>query len=92
MTKVNDNLFVERLKSVLVDRLKIVGIRAKVNSTPVPTTKMHRIKILAPSFKPLKFYERQELVWRIAERVLYPDEQLKIASISTMTPIEAKEI
>lgn len=82
-------LFLDRLKTALVDGLKLAGITAEVDSEPVPTTKLHRVLVLAPKFKVLKHSERQDLVWRIAERALAPDEQLRISMILTLTPDEA---
>lgn len=82
--------FVDRLKKAIVDGLKIAGIPAEVDSEPVPTTKLHRVIVLAPKFKALKHTERQDLVWRIAEQALSPDEQLRISMILTLTPDEAE--
>jgi hypothetical protein len=81
--------FLGRLKTALVDGLKVGGIAADVDSEPVPTTRLHRVMVLAPKFKALKHTERQNLVWRIAEQTLGPEEQLKISMILTLTPDEA---
>jgi len=82
--------FVQRLKTALIDVLKDNGIEAKVRADPVPTTKLYRVLVLAPQFKALKHSERQSLVWRIAERTLPPDEQMRISMIVTLTPQEAR--
>lgn len=82
--------FLDRLKTALIGDLKVAGIPAKVDSQRVPTTHLHRILVLAPKFKALKHTERQNLVWRIAEQALPPDDQLKISMILTLTPDEAK--
>jgi hypothetical protein len=82
--------FLDTLKSALVDGLKASGISAQVGIEPVPTTKLHRVMVLASKFKALKHSERQNLVWRIVEQALAPDEQLKISMILTLTPDEAK--
>jgi len=58
--------FLERLETALVEGLKTSGIAAEVDSEPVPTTKLHRVMVLAPKFRALKHTERQNLVWRIA--------------------------
>ena len=80
--------FLARLTTALVDGLGAAGIAAQVNSEPVRTTKLHRVKVLAPKFKALKHTERQNLVWRIAEQTLSPEEQLRISMIVTLTPDE----
>ena len=91
MAKVkNPPAFLDRLRVALVTGLKASGIQAEVDSESVPTTKLHRVMVLAPKFKALKHSERQNLVWRIAEQTLAPDEQLKISMILTLTPDEAK--
>lgn len=90
MAKVkNPPAFLERLKKALVDGLGAVGIVADVDSEPVPTTKLHRLMVLAPKFKALKHTERQDLVWRIAEQTLSREDQLKVSMILTLTPAEA---
>lgn len=81
--------FVGRLAKALVEGLRAAGIAAEVDSEPVPTTKLHRVIVLAPKFRALKHTERQDLVWRIAERALSPEEQLRISMILTLTPGEA---
>ncbi len=86
----NPPTFLHRLKTALTDGLRAAGITAAVDSEPVPTTKLHRVMILAPKFKALKHTERQDLVWRIAEQTLSRDEQLKISMILTLTPDEAE--
>ena len=82
-------VFLDRLMKALVKGLKTSGIAAEVDSEPVPSTKLHRVIVLAPRFKALKHTERQNLVWRIAEQALSADEQLKISVILTLTPDEA---
>ena len=81
--------FVTQLKKALVDGLKASGIRAKVHTEPVPTTLLYRVTVVAPQFKAMKHSERQNLVWRIAERTLSPDDQLRVSMILTLTRNEA---
>ena len=83
--------FLTRLKSALVSTLGANGIRAEVDSEPVPTTRLYRVAVRAPKFEMLKHSERQNLVWRIAERAISPDEQMRISMILTLTPEEAGE-
>ena len=82
--------FLRRLETALVEGLKASGIAADVDSEHVPTTKLHRVTVLAPKFRALRPTERQNLVWRIAEQTLSPDEQLRISMILTLTPDELR--
>lgn len=82
-------VFLKRLKSSIIDVLRGNGIAAKVDIIPVPTTRLYRVAVMAPKFKELKHSERQNLVWRITERALSPDEQMRISMILTLTPDEA---
>ena len=81
-------LFLSRLKKALVETLKQNGIEAKVRSEPVPYTKLYRLAVLSPQFKAMRHSERQSLVWRIAERAVSPDEQMRISMILTLTSEE----
>ena len=81
--------FLDRLKDGLIDGLNQSGIEAQVDAESVPTTRLYRVAVLAPKFKKLKPSERQNLVWRIAERNISPDEQMRISMIVTLTPEEA---
>jgi hypothetical protein len=80
--------FAARLRRELKDRLKAVDIHADVLTEPVPSTKLYRVKVLAAKFTKLKYTERQNLVWRIVEKVLGPEDQLRISMIFTLTPDE----
>lgn len=81
--------FVERMKKALIDDLKAIGIDADVDIERIPTTKLFRLTVLAPKFKNLRHSERQGLVWRIAEKTLSWEEQLRISMILTLTEEEA---
>jgi len=83
--------FLDRLKTGLISSLDKNGIDADVDTEKVPTTKLYRVIVLAPKFKALKHSERQNLVWRIADSALSPDEQLHISMILTLTPDEVQE-
>lgn len=85
----NKTDYLRRIKEALVSELKTRGIDAKVDTQKVPTTKLHRVWVLAPKFGKLKHTERQDLDWRIADTVLTPEEQLNISMILTLTPDEA---
>ena len=81
--------FVLRLKDALAKNLRMVGIhRSKIEFESVPRTKLHRFVVLAKGFEGMGHTERQDLVWRIADRVLSKDEQLCISMILTMTSDE----
>ncbi|MBN1344079.1 MAG: hypothetical protein JXQ73_15445 [Phycisphaerae bacterium] len=82
--------FLTQLKSALVDALQANGIQAKVDAEPVPTTRLYRVIVVAPRFEAMTHSERQSLVWRIAERTLSPDDQLRISMILTLTRDEAQ--
>jgi hypothetical protein len=81
--------FLTRLKNALVSTLAANGIEADVDSEPVPTTRLYRVAVRAPKFKMLKHSERQNLVWRIADHAISPDEQMRVSMILTLTPDEA---
>lgn len=82
--------FVRALKSALSDELSRVGLRADVSIEQIASTKVYRIHVVAAQFKDFRHFERQDLVWRIAEQVLGPDDRLRISSIMTYTPTELK--
>lgn len=82
--------FLEHMKTALVEKLKAGGIDAEVDTEHVPRTKLHRVLVVAPQFKSMPHYERQDLVWRIAEQTLSPDEQLLVSMILTLTPDECE--
>jgi len=81
---------VDELKDALVEGLESVGIDADVSVEAIPTTRLYRVLVLASKFKALKHSERQNLVWRIAERALSEEEQLRISMILTLTRDEAR--
>jgi hypothetical protein len=82
--------FLTRLEQALVDDLKANQIKADVDIEAVATTRLYRVTVVAPKFKALKHSERQSLVWRIAEKTLSPEEQLRISMILTLTREEAE--
>lgn len=79
--------FVLKLKDALANELKSGGIQAEVSAEPVPTTKLFRVTVLAPKFRKMGHFERQDLVWRIAEKAI-PDDQLRISMILTLSDDE----
>ena len=87
--KVGNPRNVERvLTGALEAGLQRAGIDAEVSHEPVPHTKLRRFTVIAKKFKSMRPSERQDLVWRIADQVLVPDEQLLVSMILTLTPDE----
>ena len=76
------------LTDALEDALRRVGIDGEVSHEPVPQTRLRRFTVIAKKFKGMRPSERQDLVWRIADQVLAPDEQLLVSMILTVTPDE----
>jgi hypothetical protein len=89
MAQVKNPPFVAELKEALGSELKQVGITAKVSFERVPATKLYRFGVLARKFKTMPHSERQNLVWRIADRTLPAEKQIRISMILTLTPEEA---
>jgi hypothetical protein len=81
--------FQQQLKSILLDGLKLGGIKAKVSSEPVPRTKLLRVLVTSPQFEELRPSERQDLVWRIVANALPREKELLVSMIYTLTPTEA---
>jgi hypothetical protein len=48
------------------------------------------VGVFSPQFKDLGHSERQNLVWRIAEKELSQEDQMRISMILTLTEDEAK--
>jgi hypothetical protein len=80
--------FAERLVQALRDGLEKVGIEAEIETEPVRGTLLVRAGVVSPQWEPLTYGDRQEVVWRIADRFFSRDEQLHISSIWTLTPDE----
>jgi len=76
--------FLTRLGDALVDTLKANRIDAEVQFEPIRTTRLYRVCVTAPKFKAMTHSERQSLVWRITERALSSDEQMRISMILTL--------
>ncbi len=82
--------YVRKLTSALKQDLAAGGIDATVEVERISGTRLHRVAVLSRKFKHVRPHERQDIVWRIASRTLTPDEQLRISTILTVTPEEAK--
>ena len=82
------NHFAARLKDAVIADLKRAGIHASVDTQPIRGTRLHRVYVVAKQFGKLRPTERQDLIWRIVDQHLKPDEQLRISMILTVTPAE----
>ena len=80
--------FLGTLLSALETELSNVGIKAEIDSEPIPGTKLYRLMVLAPKMESLRPSERQDLVWRIATDALRREDRFKISTILTLTPKE----
>lgn len=82
--------FLTQVSNTLVETLRANGIRAKVEAKRIPGTRVYRLAVLSPQFKAMKHFERQDLVWRIAEKAVSQENQMRISTILTLTPDEVK--
>lgn len=77
--------FATRLRDELIQGLKTAGVDATVSIERVQGTRLHRVFVVADAFAKLRPAERQDVVWRIADQALSPDERLQISMIFTVT-------
>lgn len=82
--------FVAQLTSALSTELSRLGVRAEVFAERIAGTRVHRVYVIAPKFKDFKHFERQGLVWSVADKTLSADDRLAITTILTYTPGELK--
>jgi hypothetical protein len=82
--------FLRLVEKALIDTLAANGVRAKVQGQRISGTKLYRLAVLSPQFKSLRELERQDLVWRIVDKAVSRDDQMRIAVILTLTPDEAE--
>ncbi len=80
--------FIITLTHALEASLPKAGITPTVTVERVRGTRLYRVTVTAPEFEHLRHTERQDLVWRIAERAITPDEQLQISMIVTLSDAE----
>mgnify|MGYP001562078853 CR=1 FL=1 len=80
--------FIVSLLTALRQGLNTAGIEAEVDTEAVPGTKLHRVIVVSPNFSDVRQGERQDLVWRIADKVLKREEALRVSMIITVTPAE----
>lgn len=84
--------FVVRLRDALATELTAAGIAAQVGFERIPGTKLYRFQVVAKAFKSMWHTERQNLVWRVVNRALARDEDMRVAGIMTLTPDELVEV
>jgi acid stress-induced BolA-like protein IbaG/YrbA len=82
--------FDQRLELALRQGLEQLGIQAEVETEPVRTTRLYRAMVTSPQWEELGYMDRQEVVWRILDRYFTRDEQLHVASVTTLTPDEVE--
>jgi hypothetical protein len=80
--------FVSKLKAALEKDLHDVGVDGTVEVEPAGTTKLFRFFVVSDGFKDLRHSERQNLVWRIVEKTLSPDDAVKVSMVMTLTKDE----
>ncbi len=91
MARMKTPAYVKKLAEALQTGLKKAGIRAEIMTEPIRGTRLQRVNVVAPQFQALRPSEREGLVWRIAQSVLTPKEQLLISRIYTVTRQELIE-
>ena len=85
--------YIVRLRNAIDEELSKLDIApTEVSVEPIARTNLFRFRIVAPKFSKLRHIERQDLVWRVVRLHLGDDEQLRISTITTVTPSEAKEV
>jgi hypothetical protein len=84
--------FARRLEKHMEEQLAKAGLDADVIVEAVPSTKLHRVYVIAKEFEHLTHSERQDLVWRLANEVLTPDEGILISIIYTLLPVDFEDL
>jgi hypothetical protein len=76
--------FVGQLCQALRTELDLLGFPAKIDAEAVPHTPRYRFFVESRAFDKLPHSERQAMVWQIAQRVLSPEDQLRVSMILTL--------
>src|SRR5690349_21798314 len=80
----------DRVVSALKSGLKTAGFTVTaIQTEPIKGTKLFRVTLIAKGFEKIWHTERQDLVWRILQHVITPEEQLHISMVLTLAPTEA---
>lgn len=80
--------YISQLADHIRDGLKKLGIRSQVTYEKVSGTNLYRLEVIAAKFKPLWFSERQNLVWKIADKFLTEKQNMRVIAIHTFAPNE----
>jgi hypothetical protein len=90
MTRKQSPVLRDRVVAVLKQGLKRAGFGVDaIETEPIKGTKLFRVTLIAKGFEKIWVTERQDLVWRILNRELTPDQQLRISMVLTLAPSEA---
>jgi len=81
---INVPQFVQTLEEALKEKLR----NAQVDVEKVGRTNRFRFLVVSDRFRRMHHPKRQNLVWDIVEKVLPPQEMLRISMIITMSPDE----
>lgn len=77
--------FALRIQEVVKSGLASAGIKAITATESVPGTKLTRLIVMSSAFENLWASERQDLIWRILNQELTPEEQLKISMVVALS-------
>jgi hypothetical protein len=79
----------DRVVTALKAGLKTSGFAVEgVEIEPIKGTRLFRVTVVARGFDKIWVTERQDLVWRILDQSLSPEEQLRISMVVTLSPSE----
>jgi len=65
--------------------LKEIGVTAHGSVEDISPTKLFRITVVSEGFVNLRYFERQEVVWRIVKKFLSPEQLKYICAILVLT-------
>lgn len=68
--------------------LRALGLKSTVRVEPAGTTKLFRFFVVSDAFKNLRHSERQNIVWRVVDRTLSPEDSIKVSMIMTLATTE----
>ena len=68
--------------------LRALGLKSTVRVEPAGTTKLFRFFVVSDGFKTLRHSERQNIVWRVVDRTLSPEDAIKVSMIMTLATTE----
>ncbi|MCX7048300.1 MAG: hypothetical protein NTX50_22795 [Candidatus Sumerlaeota bacterium] len=83
--------YISQLCHSVQSQLKECKIPAQVKAQKVPSTNLFRLYVMAPKLKKLMYSERQDLIWRMVDKALPKDKQMRISMIRATSPNEFAE-